>query len=195
MAKRVFFSFHYQDVADFRANVVRNSWVIPTMTTSRESAGFFDASIWETARKTSDLAIKRLIHAGLERTTATAVLIGSETYRRRWVRYEIMKSLERGNRVIGIHINSISCKQKMTKPLGLNPFDALGLSIDTSGRKGYFFEHNGRQWVEAQDHDGLSFSTPRPNEERGKAFTLSHWLQTYDWVAHQGNYNFAQWIG
>lgn len=24
MAKRVFFSFHYQDVIDFRANVVRN---------------------------------------------------------------------------------------------------------------------------------------------------------------------------
>jgi hypothetical protein len=27
MAKRVFFSFHYQDVIDFRANVVRNHWL------------------------------------------------------------------------------------------------------------------------------------------------------------------------
>ena len=27
MARRVFFSFHYQDVIDFRANVVRNHWL------------------------------------------------------------------------------------------------------------------------------------------------------------------------
>jgi hypothetical protein len=27
MAKRVYFCFHYQDVIDFRANVVRNHWV------------------------------------------------------------------------------------------------------------------------------------------------------------------------
>lgn len=47
MAKRVFFSFHYQDVIDFRANVVRNHWV----TKDREEAGYFDASIWEEAQK------------------------------------------------------------------------------------------------------------------------------------------------
>ena len=44
MAKRVFFSFHYQDVIDFRANVVRQHWVTKP---DREDAGFFDASVWE----------------------------------------------------------------------------------------------------------------------------------------------------
>lgn len=59
MAKRVFFSFHYQDVIDFRANVVRNHWV----TKDREEAGYFDASIWEEAQKKGDLALKlSLIH-------------------------------------------------------------------------------------------------------------------------------------
>jgi hypothetical protein len=42
MAKRVFFSFHYQDVIDFRANVVRQHWLTKP---DREAAGFFDASI------------------------------------------------------------------------------------------------------------------------------------------------------
>ena len=28
MAKRVFFSFHYKDVVEFRANVVRKHWVV-----------------------------------------------------------------------------------------------------------------------------------------------------------------------
>ncbi len=104
MAKRVFFSFHYQDVIDFRANVVRKHWVAKD---SREEAGYFDASIWEEAKKTSDLALKRLINGALDRTTATCVLVGSETYSRRWVRYEIIKSIERGNSIFAVHINGI----------------------------------------------------------------------------------------
>ena len=62
MAKRVFFSFHYQDVIDFRANVVRNHWLTKD---DRESAGFFDASIWESAKKEGSMAMKRLINKGL----------------------------------------------------------------------------------------------------------------------------------
>jgi hypothetical protein len=41
MAKRVFFSFHYKDVADFRANVVRNHWLTKP---DREICGYYDAS-------------------------------------------------------------------------------------------------------------------------------------------------------
>ena len=44
MANSVFFSFHYQDVIEFRANVVRNHWVAKA---DRVAAGFYDASIWE----------------------------------------------------------------------------------------------------------------------------------------------------
>ena len=80
MAKRVFFSFHYQDVIDFRANVVRNHWRTKP---DRGDAGFFDASIWETAKRTSPLALKRLINSELQHTSVTTVLIGSETYARR----------------------------------------------------------------------------------------------------------------
>ena len=40
MAKRVFFSFHYQDVIDFRANVVRKHNV-----TKDKNSKFFDALI------------------------------------------------------------------------------------------------------------------------------------------------------
>lgn len=79
MARRCFFSFHYQDVIDFRANVVRKHNI-----TKDNNGGFFDASIWESAKKQGDLALKRLINSGLENTTASAVLIGSGTHARRW---------------------------------------------------------------------------------------------------------------
>lgn len=75
MAKRVFFSFHYQDVIDFRANVVRNHNV-----TKDDHGGYFDASIWEEAQKKGEIALKKLIHGGLEYTSTTCVLIGSATY-------------------------------------------------------------------------------------------------------------------
>ncbi|MEW6314470.1 MAG: hypothetical protein ACOY3V_01750 [Pseudomonadota bacterium] len=68
MAKRVFFSFHYMDVADFRANVVRNHWL---MKADREIRGYYDASIWETAQKQGEAALKRLINAGLPSDLST----------------------------------------------------------------------------------------------------------------------------
>src|SRR6202047_3521556 len=79
MAKRVYFAFRYQDVIDFRAKVVRKDNFLGSV----ESAGYYDHSIWEEAKKTSPLALKRLINAELGNTTITAEPIGSETYARR----------------------------------------------------------------------------------------------------------------
>ena len=47
MAKKVFFSFHYQDVIDFRANVVRKHG---SFKLSSQDAGFYDSSMWEKAK-------------------------------------------------------------------------------------------------------------------------------------------------
>ena len=73
MARRVYFGFHYQDVIDFRANVVRNHWVTKE---HRDAAGFFDASLWEEAENKGDIGLKRLINSGLEGTSTTCILIG-----------------------------------------------------------------------------------------------------------------------
>jgi len=118
MPKRVFFSFHYQEVIDFRANVVRQHWMTKP---DREDAGFFDASVWETTKRTGSLAIKRLINGGLDGTSVTCVLVGSQTYARPWVRYEILKSFRRGNGLLAVHINSIKGKDQLTKNKGPNP--------------------------------------------------------------------------
>ncbi|MCC6653064.1 MAG: TIR domain-containing protein [Candidatus Eisenbacteria bacterium] len=194
MAKRVFFSFDFQDVADFRANVVRSHWMTKP---DRESAGFFDASIWEAARKTGDVALKRLINSSLEGTTVTCVLVGSETYARRWVRYEILKSFRRGNKILAVHINSIRDKNRMVKPLGPNPFDFLGVRFSSTGETGTLLEFVEGQWRESAEIEGrASYLTGGMAQEyRGKAFQLSVGFPVYDWVADDGYHNFAQWIG
>lgn len=190
--KRVYFSFHYQDVADFRANVVRNHKIVGS---DSKSAGYLDASIWEEAKKKGDLALKRMINDELEYTSVTVVLIGSETYDRRWVRYEIIKSIERGNRVIGVHINSIKDKYGVIKAVGPDPFDFLALSISADGNRASPLEYRGGAWVNYADHDGWGFGSPQPTANRGKALKLNHWLPVYDWVSSDGYTNFASWIG
>jgi antiphage defense system Thoeris ThsB-like protein len=189
MAKRVYFAFDYEDVSDFRANVVRKH----NFTGGVEKAGYFDASIWEEAKKKDPTALKRLINSELENTSVTAILIGSQTYARRWVRYEIVKSIERGNKVIGIHINSILDKNRQVKPLGPNPFDYLGMEISEDGTRGTPRVWNGTQWVYYQDLDAFTIAQ-QPLDKRGKRFQLSHWLPVYDWVANSGFQNFGSWV-
>lgn len=189
MAKRVYFAFHYQDVINFRANVVRNHNGL----TSAQEAGYFDASIWETAKKTSDLALKRMINSEMMNTSVTAVLIGSETYARPWVRYEIFHSIEVGNSLLGIHINSIKGKDGMTKNKGPNPFDYLGLQISADGKTGTPTAWTGTKWTFFSKHDAFSINQ-MPEDQRGKHFKLSKWFGTKDWVANSGQVNFKNWI-
>lgn len=189
MAKRVFFSFHYQDVIDFRANVVRQH-----KTTKHEGAGYFDASIWEEAKKTSSLALKRLINSELQNTSVTAVLIGSDTYSRPWVRYEIFKSLEKGNKLIGIHINSIKGKDQKTKTLGPNPFDYLAIQFSSDGKKVSLLEYKGDKWVDYSNADGWTLSSTANKSDWGKSYKLSKYSDVYDWVKNDGYNNFASWV-
>lgn len=189
MARKVYFAFHYQDVADLRANVVRKH----NFTKGVEQAGYYDYSIWEESKKTGDLAIKRMINSELDGTSVTAVLIGSETYARRWVRYEIFKSIQRGNGLLGIHINSIKGKDQKTKCDGPDPFAHLGLQIAENGLTGRPTVWDGRRWVYYSDHDAFSISQ-QPVNKRGNNYQLSHWFRTYDWINDSGYSYFNDWI-
>lgn len=101
MARRVFFSFKYEDVS--RAMIVRNSWV----TQGKEAAGFIDKADFEEVKRKGDQAIKNWINKQLEGTSVTVVLVGSLTCSSRWVKYEIEQSISRGNGLLGIDISKI----------------------------------------------------------------------------------------
>ncbi len=189
MAKRVYFAFHYEDVIDLRANVVRNHNAL----TDAQRAGYFDASIWETAKKHSNLALKRMINSEMKNTSVTAVLIGSETYARTWVRYEIFRSIEIGNNLIGIHINSIKGKNGKIKTRGSNPFDHLGLEISNDGKKGSPIVWNGSKWIYFSKYNPFAIERT-PVSMRGKSFRLSGGYNTKDWIADNGYQNFSDWI-
>ncbi len=127
MARRVFFSFHYQrDI--WRVNQIRN---IPNVT-GCSAAGFQDGSIWEEAKKKGDAAIKKLIDDGLNNTSVTVVCIGSKTAGRKYINYEIQQSIARGNGIVGIQIHHLKDKDGNTDPVGSSPS-----GIESNGYKTY----------------------------------------------------------
>lgn len=116
MARRVFFSFHYQrDI--WRVNQIRN---IPEIT-GCAAAGFQDASLWEEAKKKGDAEIKKLIDKGLENTSVTVIFIGAKTAGRKYINYEIEKSIEKGNGIVGIQIHHLKNQDGETDEPGATP--------------------------------------------------------------------------
>lgn len=116
MARRVFFSFHYQrDI--WRINQIRS---IPNIT-GCVAAGFQDASLWEEAKKKGDANIKKMIDDALFNTSVTVVFIGNQTANRKFIKYEIEQSIARGNGVVGIQIHHLKDHKQETDKPGSTP--------------------------------------------------------------------------
>lgn len=141
MARRTFFSFHYErDI--WRASIVRKSSALQPSV----DAEWIDASIWEDEKKKGDAAVKKLIDNALYGTSVTAVLIGARTSQRKFVKYEIDKSIERGKGLFGIYIHNIEDSSGSRDNKGSNPLPAGYKTYDWVNDKGY---DNLGTWVEA----------------------------------------------
>jgi hypothetical protein len=116
MARKVFFSFHFERDS-WRVGNVRSSHVI----TGLEKSPFLDAAAWEQIKRKGDQAIQNWIEQQLNGTSVTVVLIGAETGKRRWVKYEIKRSIELGKGLLGIDISKIRDPRGKTDTKGPNP--------------------------------------------------------------------------
>jgi hypothetical protein len=126
VARKIFFSFHYERDA-WRAGQVRNCNVV----SSEDQYGFIDGADWESLKKEGDAAVERWIDDQLKNTSVTAVLIGAETASREWVQLEILKSWNRGNGIVGIRIHNIKDQDTRTDVAGRNPLDDFKLPDGT----------------------------------------------------------------
>lgn len=140
MARRVFFSFHYQrDI--WRVNQIRS---IPNVT-GVAAAGWADASLWEESKKKGDAVIKNLIDNGLVNTSVTVVFIGYKTAGRKFINYEIEKSIERGNGILGVKIHHLKNSKLETDPEGDVP-----AKLTSAGAMIYKYENMAKlaEWIE-----------------------------------------------
>ncbi|MBL0048861.1 MAG: TIR domain-containing protein [Bacteroidetes bacterium] len=198
MARYVFFSFAYDDVKNFKVNVVRHSWLI-----NKNEETFIDGSIWEKDKTKGSIAIMKLIENGLNKTSVTAILIGEETANRRWVNYELIKSFDRGNGILGVYINRIRGKQQAISARGLNPLDRLAFQISEDGRKIRFYELINRKWVVYSDLPEINNKKSNTlyfedsfwkGNDFGKSFRFSEMFNTFCWINDDGHKNFSSWV-
>lgn len=187
MARRIFFSFHYQrDI--FRVNVVRNSDVTKK---NVEESGYWDHSLWEETQRKGDAALQALIADGLRNTSVTVLLTGTETSERRWVRYEAVKSFERGNGFIALYIHDIEDPKKGKDTKGVDPLSRLYFSTNDAGNTASVLQQVNGDW---KTYMTINTSFIPPAAKRaGKGF-LSQFARSYNWVSDSGYANFARWI-
>lgn len=188
MARKVYFSFHYKDVQDGRANIVRNSSVF-----GKKRDLFRDASIKEEAEEKKVKTLRKLIDDELDGTSVTCVLIGSETFSRRWVRYEIVKSFVMKKGILGVGINWVKDLRGETKFLpGENPFRYLRVRVAADGSQLSFEEYKS-DWVSYRDLPTCKnkhFDTA----DYGRTFVFSKFYDVYSYDWNNGKKNLNEWI-
>jgi hypothetical protein len=190
MARSVYFGFHYQrDI--MRSQVVKQHYITKGNYTA---AGFFDGSLEEKAKKQGDDVVRRMITDGLSGSSVLCVLIGKETYTRRWVDYEIFKGIELGMGVLGIRIHQISDMKVGADYAGLNPFEFLGYGskAEKPGKLCPMIKYNSG-WQDAPYQLPITSSAAPYLVGRDKP-VLSSIFSVYDWVTDMGYQNFATWI-
>jgi hypothetical protein len=201
--RKAFFSFHYDDI--MRVNVVRNAWKI-THPDNGLMRSFQDSSLWESRKLEGDDAVKRLIREGVEYTSAVCVLIGTDTWVRRWVRFEIARAIIDGRGLLGVHLNSIRHHYTKTPHTrGYNPLDFMAVGkvqadISTPARY-YLFEKQalpgGYRWAWNRYGD-YSSSVTLPSwladPIAGYVTPLSQNASVYDYIADDGHRNIGSWI-
>jgi hypothetical protein len=149
MARRVFFSFHYErDVR--RIQQVRQSWVVRN---KGDAQPFYDAAAFEEAKRRAG-GIEAWIEEQMKGTSVTVVLFGYETYEREWVRHEINRSYQLGKGMLSIDIHKIKDPQLGADRPGKNPLAYWRITRD--GKPVPFTQlYKTYDWVDDNGYDNI----------------------------------------
>ncbi len=196
--RKVFFSFHFDDV--MRVNAVRQAWRFRQPGTLL-TPSFYDSSLWESRRREGDESLKRLIREGVDYTSAVCVLVGSSTWSRRWVRYEIARAVIDSRGLLAVHINGIRHHRTgLPDQGGYNPLDFMAVGKVQQNLlapvKYYLFSFNSTYgWVRYQDYtNSVSLPPYLSDPANGYVTPLSWGTSTRDFTADDGSKNIGLWI-
>lgn len=114
MTRRVYFSFHYANDAR-RVQQIRNMGAF-------EDDKPVSPSAWEEIKRKGDGAVEKWIDEKMSQCSCVAVLIGSETASRKWVKYEIEHAWRSNKGLLGIYIHNIKDPISGICSKGENPF-------------------------------------------------------------------------
>ncbi len=120
MARRVFFSFHF-DGDYWRTQQVRNIGAL-------EGQAVCSANAWEEVKRKGDASIKKWIDDNMGGKSCVVVLVGAATASRPWVLHEISKGWDDGKGVLAIRIDKLLDAGGSPCAQGANPLAKVRLS-------------------------------------------------------------------
>ena len=124
MARRAFFSFHYEP-DNQRAAQVRNMGMVDGNVPVSDND-------WEAITKGGESAIKNWIDGQLSGKPCTIVLIGANTAGRKWINYEIEKSWNDYKGLVGVYIHNLKDLSEAQSTKGRNPFATFTMDRDNA---------------------------------------------------------------
>lgn len=122
--RQIFYSFHFDNDV-MRVQQIRNIGTI-------EGNPPASPNEWEEVKKKGDDAIKKWINANMQNRSCVIVLIGTDTWNRKFVKYEIEKAWTSGKGLLGIYIHNMNCPRTGKCAKGKNPFEQFPLSDRTT---------------------------------------------------------------
>jgi hypothetical protein len=201
--RKVYFAFSFADV--LRVNNLRQIGKVGPRE-SRNARTFYDRSIWERRRITNDEGLKNLMRNGVQYSSAVCVLVGTDTWDSRWVKYEIARAVIDGRGLFAVHINSLDHHvRRVPDPLGYNPLHLMGVSRHLNGEF-HLWENSvviknietgelGWEWQPYEDYT-VAISLPRYIAGVGvqHVMPLSWVTRQYDFIVDAGTKNLGAWI-
>ena len=124
--RQVFYSFHFNNDV-MRVSQIRSIGAI-------EDNKPVSANDWEEVKKKGDAGIKKWINDNMNYRSCVIVMVGEETSKRKWVKYEIEKAWKEERGVLGIYIHNLKCPNNGKSNQGANPFDSFTLD---NGKKNF----------------------------------------------------------
>jgi hypothetical protein len=199
--RMAYFAFDFDDV--IRVNNVRQTGKIG-FRVSPHSRGFLDRSVWESRKINTSPGLKQLMQQAMKFSSVVCVLVGTNTWFSRWVRYEIAQAVVGERGLFAIDLNSIDHNhRKAPDLLGVNPLNFMGVRKDERGawhlveRLPVELEKGnvGFEWHWYQDYQP---PVPRPKFipeiQAGAIVPLSAYTRRYDFMPQEGSKNIGGWL-
>jgi hypothetical protein len=201
--RKVYFAFRFKDI--MRVNNVRQTGKIGS-DEIRNARSFYDRSIWEQRSINDPESLKRLMREGVEHSSAVCVLVGSDTWQSRWVKYEIARAVidKKGLLSVGINCLAHVGTQAADAP-GFNPLWFIGVYKDPNKRcylaerryvpvSTFPVQHDWR-WYRYDDYtDPVAWPPYLPTKSDYNVSALSEGTLHYEYVAEAGSKNLGAWI-
>jgi hypothetical protein len=201
--RMVYFAFDFDDL--IRVNNVRQIGKIAPRE-RKNPRTFSDRSIWESRNIKNEENLKNLMRQGVRYSSVVCVLVGTNTWRSRWAKYEVARAIVDERGLLAVHVNSINHNiRKTTDRLGTSPLHMMGVFHAANGNH-YLYEKHvvvtnaataelGYEWRPYEDFaDPVPLPRYIPIPAVGYVMPLSIHAREYDMGRDDGFKNIGTWI-